>query len=439
MRTHKPILESLAEQPGIGAIPVTDLSSRMERMGKVTLRRNGSFSSGFEHEFMYTMHVSELSAFLREAGPCSVGEAETNLYRNRYANVIPFDATRVALTSPSPISPPPLSGPLLPPLPDADAGAAADPSVGPCDVSSLPLGPEAESISSPSDFLNASFVSGQAPNAKHAYIASQAPLPWTAEAFWAAIWENNVRTIVMLTDLVESGIIKADRYWPPPRSQAAQEAADEAGLSAVGQGSLNLGPFWIACEGHRYDAPTGVDERSLIVSRMEEDGSVATRRVKQFHFRQWPDHGVPEDSHQLLALVRSLWARSDEEREEDPDSESAAPLLVHCSAGVGRTGVFIAVHSILSRFRYELAAGVPIHDLSVSIPLTVLGLRLQRRYCVQTPDQYQLCYIAVLEFLESELGLSVSGGTTADLVTESSSPSSPSSSTAAVQPESTLP
>ncbi|KNC51422.1 uncharacterized protein AMSG_12082 [Thecamonas trahens ATCC 50062] len=420
----RPIMESLRAQPGLAGVRLEGLAERVTRMAARMVRKNGALTTGFEHEFNYTMHVAELSSFLREAGPGDDGLSSENLYKNRYANIIPFDANRLRLNQLAPSVDPPASGPLLPAEPDPDAPLTPD-AVEATSPSVLPVMVGVAAVSEATDYVNASKVSGIGRDARDAYIVAQAPLPWTMEAYWSAIWQEGISHIVMLTDFVESSVIKADKYWPPPRSAAAAAAAPG---TALGPGALTAGPFRIATASYEVDSEAGAEIRVLLLTRVDGRPGVEaeTRTIKHFHFRAWPDHGVPEDSAKFLVLIQQVWASRgmsgtpaaatsdgssshsalDDDSNDDESAsitEDEAPLLVHCSAGVGRTGVFVVVDAILRHVHAEIEAGTPAQDITVSIPLTVLELRKQRRYFVQTPQQYELCYTAVLNYITNLL------------------------------------
>lgn len=199
-----------------------------------------------------------------------------------------------------------------------------------------------------SDYINANFQDGY--KKQNAYIASQGPLPQTFADFWRMIWENNSTAIVMITQIEEAGRVKCGQYWP------------NSGTETYGQFQVTH----VSSE----DRPSHT-LRTFQLSRNESDEK---RVVNHFQFTAWPEHGVPEDPSAVLALrehVRSL------------TSDNAGPPVVHCSAGVGRTGAYIAIDSMLERLKEEGNADVPGF---------VTQLRSQRNLMVQTLDQYVFVY-----------------------------------------------
>ena len=112
-------------------------------------------------------------------------------------------------------------------------------------------------------------------------------------------------------------------------------------------------------------------------------GYTDRREVKQFQFTAWPDHGVPEHSAPFLQFIKRIHMLN------TPDS---GPIVTHCSAGVGRTGAFIVIDSMLERMKHEKTVDVYGH---------VTCLRAQRNYMVQTEDQYIFIHDALLEVRES--------------------------------------
>uniref|UniRef100_G3UET9 protein-tyrosine-phosphatase n=1 Tax=Loxodonta africana TaxID=9785 RepID=G3UET9_LOXAF len=210
-----------------------------------------------------------------------------------------------------------------------------------------------------SDYINASFIDGY--RQQKAYIATQGPLAETTEDFWRMLWENNSTIVVMLTKLREMGREKCHQYWPAERSARYQE--------------------WGRVEGTATQPwPALVMQTGLCPF---QDGQ--SRTVRQFQFTDWPEQGVPKSGEGFIDFIGQVH-KTKEQFGQD------GPISVHCSAGVGRTGVFITLSIVLERMRYE---GV------VDIFQTVKMLRTQRPAMVQTEDEYQFCYQAALEYLGS--------------------------------------
>eukprot|EP00040_Diaphanoeca_grandis_P025664 m.142534 g.142534 ORF g.142534 m.142534 type:complete len:1924 (-) comp30257_c1_seq1:354-6125(-) len=164
-------------------------------------------------------------------------------------------------------------------------------------------------------FINANFVQSY-DKVPRRYIATQGPLPETVNAFWRMVWETNSRAIVMVTGLVERGIRKCARYWPKSLYNQVADVGD------VDFGEINVRIF----AGFRKD---GFVTSKFLVRHGEE-----TREIWHFWFDSWPDHGVPVRYEPVLAMLQSCRAWS---------NDVAHPWVVHCSAGIGRTGTFIGV------------------------------------------------------------------------------------------------
>ncbi|XP_048108098.1 protein tyrosine phosphatase receptor type Fa isoform X15 [Alosa alosa] len=234
---------------------------------------------------------------------------EVNKPKNRYANVIAYDHSRVILTP----------------------------------VDGVPG----------SDYINANYIDGY--RKQNAYIATQGPLPETLSDFWRMVWEQRSSTIVMMTRLEEKSRVKCDQYWP-------SRGTETYGMIQVTMlDTLELATY------------------SVRTFALYKNGSSEKREVRQFQFMAWPDHGVPEYPTPILAFLRRVKACN------PPDAGS---MVVHCSAGVGRTGCFIVIEAMLERMK---------HEKSVDIYGHVTCMRSQRNYMVQTEDQYIFIHEALLE------------------------------------------
>ncbi|XP_036376544.1 receptor-type tyrosine-protein phosphatase S isoform X12 [Megalops cyprinoides] len=210
-----------------------------------------------------------------------------------------------------------------------------------------------------SDYINASFIDGY--RQQKAYIATQGPLAETTEDFWRMLWENNSTIVVMLTKLREMGREKCHQYWPAERSARYQ--------------------YFVVDPMAEYNMPQYILREFKVTDA--RDGQ--SRTVRQFQFTDWPEQGVPKSGEGFIDFIGQVH-KTKEQFGQD------GPISVHCSAGVGRTGVFITLSIVLERMRYE---GV------VDIFQTVKMLRTQRPAMVQTEDEYQFCYQAGLEYLGS--------------------------------------
>ncbi|XP_053752359.1 receptor-type tyrosine-protein phosphatase F isoform X14 [Panthera pardus] len=275
-------------------IPITDLADNIER-----LKANDGLKFSQEYESIdpgqqFTWENSNL---------------EVNKPKNRYANVIAYDHSRVILTS----------------------------------IDGVPG----------SDYINANYIDGY--RKQNAYIATQGPLPETMGDFWRMVWEQRTATVVMMTRLEEKSRVKCDQYWPA-RGTETYGLIQVSLLDTVELATYTVRTF-----------------------ALHKSGSSEKRELRQFQFMAWPDHGVPEYPTPILAFLRRVKACN---------PLDAGPMVVHCSAGVGRTGCFIVIDAMLERMK---------HEKTVDIYGHVTCMRSQRNYMVQTEDQYVFIHEALLE------------------------------------------
>ncbi|XP_066181145.1 receptor-type tyrosine-protein phosphatase F isoform X8 [Sylvia atricapilla] len=286
-----PNISSMRDHP---PIPVTDLADNIDR-----LKANDGLKFSQEYESIdpgqqFTWENSNL---------------EVNKPKNRYANVIAYDHSRVILTS----------------------------------IDGVPG----------SDYINANYIDGY--RKQNAYIATQGPLPETLSDFWRMVWEQRTATIVMMTRLEEKSRVKCDQYWP-------SRGAETYGMIQVTLlDTVELATYTV---------------RTFALCK---NGSNEKTELRQFQFMAWPDHGVPEYPTPILAFLRRVKACN---------PTDAGPMVVHCSAGVGRTGCFIVIDAMLERMK---------HEKTVDIYGHVTCMRSQRNYMVQTEDQYIFIHEALLE------------------------------------------
>jgi len=223
-----------------------------------------------------------------------------------------------------------------------------------------------------SDYINANHVDTTGVCGLR-YIAAQAPVPHTIGDFWRMIWEQESSIIIMLTKLIENDRIKAHCYWPP----ASQ--------------TYIYGGFSVSLQEENSDL--GVVVRHLQLTRME-DG--ATRIITQLHFCDWPDSGAPRTCASTLRLLQ-LSRRGKEIHREYQGLNG--PVVVHCSAGIGRAGTFIAIDMLFERLVN------PVLALCDSFPQTVYDtvryLRQRRKGMIQSADQYKFIFKVVEELKSS--------------------------------------
>nr|XP_048282908.1 receptor-type tyrosine-protein phosphatase H-like [Myodes glareolus] len=227
----------------------------------------------------------------------------------------------------------------------------------PYDWSRVPLKPLHDEPGS--DYINASFMPGLW-SAKE-FIATQGPLPHTVGDFWRLVWEQKSHTLVMLTNCMESGRVKCEHYWPLDAQPCTH------GQLQVTLMSEEVKENWTV--------------RDLQLFHV---GEQQTHSVRQFHFLAWPDHGVPYSPDSLLDFQKVL-------REWVDQSMDGGPPIVHCSAGVGRTGTLIALDVLLRQLECEGLVG----------PFSfVKKMRESRPLMVQTEAQYIFLHQCILRFLQ---------------------------------------
>ncbi|KAI4881467.1 hypothetical protein NFI96_012213 [Prochilodus magdalenae] len=246
---------------------------------------------------------------LQPLDDCLIGQTQENKKKNRYKNIVPFDTTRVLLGK--------------------DGG-----------------------------YINANFIKMPVKDENFLYIACQGPLPTTLGDFWQMVWEQKSNVIAMMTQEVEGGKIKCQRYWPDTPRTA--EMVDER---------LQI---------------TLVKDQHLdnFVIRLIEVKDIQTneiQRVTHLNYTGWPDHGTPTQPEQLLTFISYM-----------RHIHQSGPIITHCSAGIGRSGTLICIDVVL---------GLISKDADFDISDVVRSMRLQRQGMVQTEEQYIFCYQVILYVL----------------------------------------
>lgn len=271
----------------------------------------------------------------KQSGSFAFSRARPNQVRNRYSDVPCYDHTRVRL--------------------------------------------EDSRLSDENDYINASYCDGF--EMKKKYICTQGPKENTIPHFWQMVWESNSRVIVMTTKLFENEKKKCDLYWP---LEGERKIAGAFLLTNLGQ---------------------TLEEEHFTRTTIEIEFECQTRTIFHFAFRKWPDFDVPECPEMLLdfqdhvnechATIRSqLISPYGPPTPSDEDAFEISPIVVHCSAGIGRTGTYLGID--ICRAWLEV-------DVEIDLFATIKRIRDQRAFSVQTHAQYQFCLSALIDILKRKL------------------------------------
>lgn len=189
------------------------------------------------------------------------------------------------------------------------------------------------------------------------YIATQGPLQSTAVDFWQMVWEQQSTLVVMLTTLVEKGRLKCYKYWPSLYE------------------THSFGQLQVSCVAEQETNSFAFREFSLVRS----DGTAEERHISHMQYLAWPDHGVPDDATDFLEFIG---------RVRNARDAMVEPTIVHCSAGIGRTGVLILMETAMCL----IEANEPVYPLEIT-----RTMRDQRAMLIQTASQYKFVCEAILK------------------------------------------
>lgn len=300
----------------------------------------GKGKAGFWEEFESLQQLECRHLFSRKEGL-----RPENRAKNRYKNILPFDDTRVRLKDVD------LN------IPGADY------------INANYIKNEEDPINSGSDITTFGKY----------YIATQGCLPNTIQDFWHMVYQENTRVIVMTTKEVERAKNKCARYWP--EEGEVTEYGNEWKVRAVSRTST-----------------ADYTLREFLLQGTKPNFS-ESRRIYHYHFQAWPDHGVPSDPGCVLNFLHDVNARQESIAASlasgNQNVPCIGPILVHCSAGIGRTGTFIVIDMILDQIKRH---GL---DCEIDIQRTIQRVRSQRSGMVQTEAQYKFVYLAVLHYIDT--------------------------------------
>ncbi|XP_068607269.1 tyrosine-protein phosphatase non-receptor type 1 [Brachionichthys hirsutus] len=212
------------------------------------------------------------------------------------------------------------------------------------------------------DYINASLMAVE--EAQRKYILTQGPLPNTCGDFWEMVWEQRSRGVVMLNRVIEKGCIKCAQYWPHRGEKDMFFKDTDLRLTLVSE-----------------DIESCYTVRQLALDNLSTQ---ETRQILHFHYTTWPDFGVPESPASFLNFLFKV-------RESGCLSADQGPVVVHCSAGIGRSGTFCLVDTCL------LLLSIREQPSSVRIREVLLEMRRHRMGLIQTADQLRFSYLAIIE------------------------------------------
>uniref|UniRef100_A0A8C2GP91 protein-tyrosine-phosphatase n=1 Tax=Cyprinus carpio TaxID=7962 RepID=A0A8C2GP91_CYPCA len=209
-----------------------------------------------------------------------------------------------------------------------------------------------------SDYINANYVTNKLMdiNYQKVYIACQGCLATTVNDFWQMVWQEKSRVIVMTTREVEKGRNKCVPYWPTTEGE-----------------SKDVGRYVV----------------TLLSEKDAADYKVRpARTIWHYQYLSWPDHGVPQEPGGVLSFLEQVNIKQNE-------MSSTGPTIIHCSAGIGRTGTIVVIDMLIDIIE---AKGL---DCDIDIQKCIQMVREQRSGMVQTEAQYKFIYLAVLQYIES--------------------------------------
>ena len=218
-----------------------------------------------------------------------------------------------------------------------------------------------------SGYINANYIDGEVPGSKRCYIATQGCLPGTINDFWTMIWQENSLIIVMITKEVERGRNKCSRYWPKE------------------EGAVLYGAITVSLLEETVNAHSVLRCFNLMYNHEQ-------RIVFQYQFKSWPEHGVPQDAGIFLAFMDEINLKTMELKDA---KYNPGPIVVHCSAGIGRTGTYIAIDVLVKVIEYQG------WEAEIDVQKSIQLLRQFRSGMVQNDQQYRLIYYTLMHYIEA--------------------------------------
>ncbi|XP_018618563.1 tyrosine-protein phosphatase non-receptor type 2a isoform X2 [Scleropages formosus] len=224
------------------------------------------------------------------------------------------------------------------------------------------------------DYINASLIVME--EAQRNYILTQGPLRNTCGHFWLMVWEQRTKAVIMLNRVIEKGSEKCAQYWPTPEER---EMSFKDTNFVVKLLSEDVKSYY-----------------TIRVLELQNTDTQETREIYHFHYTTWPDFGVPESPASFLNFLFKV-------RESGSLEVQHGPSVVHCSAGIGRSGTFSLVDTCLVLMDKRKDPS------SVDIQKVLLEMRKYRMGLIQTPDQLRFSYMAIIEGAKYIMGDRMSG------------------------------
>lgn len=215
----------------------------------------------------------------------------------------------------------------------------------------------------PCDYINANLI--QVDHARRQYILTQGPLENTAGHFWLMIWEQNSKAVLMLNKIIEKNHVKCYQYWP------------------LGESVINTMIFPDVGMKIKYISKTESSDYTTRILKLTDLETKESREILHFHYTTWPDFGVPQSPTAFLNFLTDV-------RQSGTLDQNVGPPVVHCSAGIGRSGTFCLVDTCLVLIEENGLNSVNIRDILIEMRRSRMGL-------IQTPDQLRFSYAAIIE------------------------------------------
>lgn len=322
-------------------ITALDINARVKELSKENPQINGK--EGFWEEFEHLQHQECKVLFDRK-----IGQLDRNMLKNRYKNILPYDYTRVILKKPKSFN------------------------------NENNIQNHDHSLEPTSDYINANIIklveddttiglkTKPVPHSK-IYIATQGPLPNTVDDFWWMVWQEKSECILMVTKEVERNKNKCYRYWPNNEQQI-----------------FHCGPIDVRLLSDKTNG-NNVDYSYREFELTCFSGDICTpkvRKVVQYQYHAWPDQNIPSNPTSVLKFLHDV-----------NESPPKGPLIVHCSAGIGRSGTLIVIDMIIDQLKYN---GL---TYEIDIQRIVKIARAQRSGLVQTEAQYKFIYLAIQNYI----------------------------------------